>query len=872
VTTNGNTSNHATFADALAAATDGATITLLQDINESVTIDYSKFTTGLTINLNGHTLTGVDFQSGVPTCYEWSLGETSYTFAKKHTLTQTPGVPASCTTTGNNAYYTCSECGKYFSDAEGKTEIDENSWVIPITHTYVNEICTGCGVHGPNYDRISLMTLEDVTASITDNGNYPWVPIDDKLKSSNKSVGGSISETSITFSSESVFSVSFDYGVSSEARYDKFTILSGDDANTQIDEIHGYGVDDKHFQQVFRPGAYTFTFRYKKDSYGNSGDDSAWVYNINANKVTPCAEGEHNFSLEDVLESTLATPANCIDPATYYYTCSKCYECESNAEHTFFNASHLDHSFINGICEYCQAVEGECSEYLYFTALENGATVKLQKVGEPTATNFQTSTDGNNWSAYTCGTDITLSSIGDKVFFRSHDAITNFSTSGEAYYQFVTGEKKVDVSGRLASLMHPFCANQALTDYAFYRLFKDCTIESLPALPATQLGDYCYAEMFSGCSFIVLNTTAPGYPWKLPSQVTSKSHSFDGMLTNTSGNFTGTPVAGTTYYQKVGIFNVFETDISVSQSNNDSYEWVYSSQTGRTPGLMSSNQKKYGSTSESTITLSSESDFSLSFDYAVSSEKDYDKYTIKLDDEIIADNISGTITDKFSRILSAGTHYIYLKYQKDSSGDYYDDHAYIYNIKAKEVAVISPNTNHYATYSAAKDWIVVTEGVKVYKASLDGTSLVLTELTGYIPAGTGVLLSGEVTSMAIAAKGENDTQADMEGNALLATTLADGSLAAKPTSGYTYALGANNLFLHYTGSEFIHNRAYLWFENDPCPSNAKAMTIVFANGDTTDINNIKANPNDDNCKRIENGRIIIIKNGIKYTTIGQVVK
>ncbi|MEI3171279.1 MAG: discoidin domain-containing protein [Lachnospiraceae bacterium] len=48
----------------------------------------------------------------------------------KHTLTKTEAKAATCTEAGNSEYYTCSECGKYFSDAAGKNEIAENSWVI----------------------------------------------------------------------------------------------------------------------------------------------------------------------------------------------------------------------------------------------------------------------------------------------------------------------------------------------------------------------------------------------------------------------------------------------------------------------------------------------------------------------------------------------------------------------------------------------------------------------------------------------------------------------------------------------------------------------------------------------------------------------
>ena len=47
-----------------------------------------------------------------------------------HVLTKTNAVEATCEKAGNNAYYTCSVCGKYFSDAEGKTEIEKDFWVI----------------------------------------------------------------------------------------------------------------------------------------------------------------------------------------------------------------------------------------------------------------------------------------------------------------------------------------------------------------------------------------------------------------------------------------------------------------------------------------------------------------------------------------------------------------------------------------------------------------------------------------------------------------------------------------------------------------------------------------------------------------------
>lgn len=133
-------------------------------------------------------------ESGISTrkCSVCGTEETMIVPSLGHSMTATAGKAATCTEAGNSAYWTCSRCHKFFSDAAGKTEIAKDSWVIaalghdeatraavaatcyasgheadtyckrcgivitagatiPATgkHTHVNGVCTVCGVKNP---------------------------------------------------------------------------------------------------------------------------------------------------------------------------------------------------------------------------------------------------------------------------------------------------------------------------------------------------------------------------------------------------------------------------------------------------------------------------------------------------------------------------------------------------------------------------------------------------------------------------------------------------------------------------------------------------------------------------------------------------
>jgi len=219
--------------------------------------------------------------------------------------------------------------------------------------------------------------------------------------------------------------------------------------------------------------------------------------------------------------------------------------------------------------------------YLCFTANTASSTVKLSKNGSPTSVTLETSTDGSSWTTYSFGTQITLSNIWDKIYFRNtSETTTAFNTSVSNYYQFAM-TWSIASSGEVNYLLNKNGTNSLNGNYTFFQLFLNCTslttppelpattlwnycyqnmfygctsLNSLPKLPAIALVTNCYQRMFYGCSNIKLSTTQT---WEyqnayiIPSEWAWTISSWNDMyymFQNTWWTFTWTPTINTTYY------------------------------------------------------------------------------------------------------------------------------------------------------------------------------------------------------------------------------------------------------------------------------------------------------------------------------------
>lgn len=178
----------------------------------------------------------------------------------------------------------------------------------------------------------------------------------------------------------------------------------------------------------------------------------------------------------------------------------------------------------------------------------------------------------------------------------------------------------------------------------------------------------------------------------------------------------------------------------------------------------------------------------------------------------------------------------------------------------------------WATFSSdyALDFSKATEGLEAYMITGHEGSVVTKSLvTGTVPAGTGLLLKGAEGSYTIPVVGSSST--DVSANKLVAGT---GASVSKEDGKTKYVLGVNGSEAEFqkidgTAATVAKGKAYLQFNE---VISARAMS--FEGDEITGIENVAA-PAEATLKEgkfIENGKLVIVKNGVKFNAAGQQMK
>ena len=157
---------------------------------------------------------------------------------------------------------------------------------------------------------------------------------------------------------------------------------------------------------------------------------------------------------------------------------------------------------------------------LCFTAEDSRISIEMDaRFGYDTVLFFEYSYDNVVWNRFIPNYTIAvLAHEGDKVYFRGHNPqglSPNLELYDENNYylgegvRFRTNFKETALSGNIMSLIDTVFRDKPLPKNCFAGLFINTYITSAPELPATKMGEYCYSNMFYGCSRL---KTCPNLP------------------------------------------------------------------------------------------------------------------------------------------------------------------------------------------------------------------------------------------------------------------------------------------------------------------------------------------------------------------------
>ena len=152
--------------------------------------------------------------------------------------------------------------------------------------TYNCETCSKAFTISYNFDgtkNINEINNEKYI-KLESNSQYPWIidSINKYLTSTNKGIDNTISNITITIKPTTKATLSFDYGVSSEANYDKLTITikEGTSNSVLVNSISGTKEDKITNYNLDKDKTYELILSYKKDEKGSVGKDIGYIKNI----------------------------------------------------------------------------------------------------------------------------------------------------------------------------------------------------------------------------------------------------------------------------------------------------------------------------------------------------------------------------------------------------------------------------------------------------------------------------------------------------------------------------------------------------------------------------------------------------------------
>ena len=208
-------------------------------------------------------------------------------------------VPPTCTERGYTIR-TCTLCQASYRDtyvaATGHTERAGTKMVYPAYYTYTCDVCNEFITvwADTRLEYVTLPATGVVSASMTDQGKYPWSynSAAQRFESGNVNVDKSTSTTSFVFTLDRQRTIAFDFGVSSEAGCDKATITLSNGTETNNIAAGISGAKSDTYNGILTAGTWTLTVSFKKDDASRDGDDLAYISGLTIADTAPAAATE----------------------------------------------------------------------------------------------------------------------------------------------------------------------------------------------------------------------------------------------------------------------------------------------------------------------------------------------------------------------------------------------------------------------------------------------------------------------------------------------------------------------------------------------------------------------------------------------------
>jgi hypothetical protein len=483
---------------------------------------------------------------------------------------------------------------------------------------------------------------------------------------------------------------------------------------------------------------------------------------------------------------------------------------------------------------------------LTFEAMENGVTVTYSIPGSGTLPAVEYSTDGHNWTPYT--EPVTLAYTGDKVYFRGNNPdyrdngqSAKFQCSADCY-----------IYGNIMSLVNKTdyaTATAFYGDYTFYSMFSGNThIMNHPTkdlvLPATTMLQYCYAHMFSGCTGL---TRVP----KLPATHLAQ-HCYEYMFADCSG-----------------LTSVPEDMLPATTLADHCYNSMFFGCTGLTegPALYAAHIPQfayhhmfYNCSSLTKLTCT-----------ATSWHDDDDSNLFWLYNTAENGLLYTTLESVFANLPIGESNSIPATWNK------------AFMIPANEDP-LNPGEFYTTFYHSMHNCALQDDGTEAYVATASGDVLFLTHIaegSQVIPASTAVILKTTANNFVLITTPE-------EGVTFGVANCLDGVDIRKQVTDISglkrsncYVLSGQSqdesvvgVGFYLINSDYLkRHKAYLKYTGSGQNNAPKRMRFVFnKDNSATGINPVTGNPSPVTHKLIEDGQLIIIRNGVEYNAAGQIVK